>query len=127
MSQLPGPSTAAAAPLSTRTENAIDTLAFHLDYLDDKLTAIGSKYAEDISAVDTMGDSIRGGASEWRRGPLRRPRSGRCALVSVLVGTLVATTGCSSTATPTPTSQSLRTAYPSIGEVRGDKLDGFTN
>jgi hypothetical protein len=50
MSQLPGPSTSAAAPLSTRTENAVEALAFHLDYLDDKLTAIGSTYAEDISA-----------------------------------------------------------------------------
>lgn len=61
-------------------------------------------------------------------------------MVSVLVGTLAATTGCSSTATPTPTpqssaaadavspctaAQSIRTSYPSIGEVPGDKLDGF--
>ena len=50
MTRLAGLSIAAAAPVSTRAENAVDALASHLDYLDDKLTAIGSKYAEDISA-----------------------------------------------------------------------------
>lgn len=38
-----------AAP-SARAETPADALAFHLDYLDAKLTAIGAQYAEDISA-----------------------------------------------------------------------------
>lgn len=46
MTSLPGPLAAPSAP----AEAAVDALAFHLDYLDAKLTAIGEQFAEDISA-----------------------------------------------------------------------------
>lgn len=44
--------TVASAPAasSARTEAAFDALAFHLNYLDAKLTAIGEQFAEEISA-----------------------------------------------------------------------------
>lgn len=45
MTSLPG---RLAAP-SASAETAVDALAFHLDYLDTKLTSIGEQYAEDIS------------------------------------------------------------------------------
>jgi len=40
--------TVAATP--ARAETAVDALAFHLNYLDAKLTAIGEQFAKDISA-----------------------------------------------------------------------------
>lgn len=46
MTSLPGPLAVPSAPV----EAALDALAFHLDYLDAKLTAIGEQFAEDISA-----------------------------------------------------------------------------
>lgn len=46
MTSLPGAVTATPA----RAETAVDALAFHLNYLDAKLTAIGEEFAEDISA-----------------------------------------------------------------------------
>lgn len=50
MTALPNTLAAAPAAASAGAESAVDALAFHLDYLDAKLAAIGEQLPEDISA-----------------------------------------------------------------------------
>lgn len=75
-----------AAP-SARAETAVDALAFHLDYLDTKLTAIGEQFAQDISAehshdLHSAWDEVqqaRVTLAQLRTAPTAHAPSERCA------------------------------------------------
>ncbi|HTJ71323.1 MAG TPA: hypothetical protein VL551_27530 [Actinospica sp.] len=83
--------TPTAAPLdpTASAEDAADALAFHLDYLDAKLTAIGEDFARDISVehaheLHSAWDEVqqaRGALDRLRARPITDPHPARSAAV----------------------------------------------
>jgi hypothetical protein len=89
MTTLPGTIAATPTAPSARAEAAVDALAFHLDYLDAKLTAIGEQFAEDISAEHTHDlhsawdevQQARNALDRLRARPATGPHPAQCAAV----------------------------------------------